>query len=55
MKQADNDRRRDRNLRAKKRAYTKPRIVSREKLEAMASDCGVPTGKSMSTCTLGFS
>ena len=44
---------RDRAHRVKKRPYKKPRILSREKLEAMANDCSVPTGKSGPPCLLG--
>ena len=40
MKQRpDKDRKRGRAHGAKKRHYEKPRILSREKLEAMAADC----------------
>ena len=38
-----------------RRPYQRPRILQRERLEAMASDCAIPNGKSDSSCILGFS
>lgn len=35
--------------------YKRPRITHRESLEAMASDCSIPGGKSDAVCVLGFS
>lgn len=38
-----------------RRQYCRPRILYREPIEAMASDCAIPGGKSDSSCILGFS
>ena len=35
--------------------YKAPRILHRELLEAMASDCSIPGGKADASCVLGFS
>lgn len=35
--------------------YSRPRIVHRELLEAMASDCSIPGGKADASCVLGYS
>ncbi len=55
MKRPDKDRQWGRAHRVEKRPYKKPRILSREKLEAMANDCSVPNGKSGPPCLIGFS
>ena len=38
-----------------RRRYSRPRILYREPIEAMASDCAIPGGKSDASCVLGFS
>ncbi len=38
-----------------RRRYARPRILYREPIEAMASDCAIPGGKSDASCVLGFS
>jgi NAD(P)H-flavin reductase len=53
MKRPDRDHKRGGAQRTKKRPYKKPRILSREKLEAMAADCSTSGGKSDATCTPG--
>ena len=55
MKRPDKDRKRGRAGSVKKRPYKKPRVLSREKLEAMANDCSVPGGKGGAPCIIGFS
>jgi len=53
MKRPDKDCKRGGAHRAEKRPYKKPRILSRERLEAMAADCSASGGKSDATCTPG--
>ncbi len=55
MKRPDKDRKRGRAHGVKKRPYKKPCILSREKLEAMASDCSVPGGKGDAPCVIASS
>ena len=37
------------------RPYEKPRILHRERLEAVAAECTLPGGKNDPTCVVGFS
>jgi hypothetical protein len=38
-----------------RRSYTKPRIIERQQIEAIAATCSVPGGKGDPTCIVGFS
>ncbi len=56
MRRPDEDLKRERGQGVDKRPYKKPRILSREKLEAMASDCNPMTGgKGDTTCIRAMS
>jgi len=55
MKRSDKSRKRGGAHREIKRPYEKPRVLSREKLEAMAADCNMPGGKSTFPCTISSS
>ena len=38
-----------------RRTYQPPRILYRERIEAVAAECGIVGGKSDPTCLIGFS